>query len=646
MPKLSLIQRLWAMLLLLVLLASVTSLAANLLGARDYLQQQLSAQNADTANALALLISQHGAERGMGETLINASFDQGHFRRIRWQDARGQTVVDRDNPHQQTDAPTWFREWLPIAPKLGVASINRGWQQAGELRVESDLGYAYASLWQSALHTLAGLVGVVLLTGLVGSIDILRIRRQLDSVVEQARALSERRFMRIAIPSIPELSRVAQAMNLMVERLQSYLDHMASEIHQLRTSQDTDSSTGIPNRNVLQRAFENLQAREGAELSGQLLLLRILDLAELNARIGASRTDELLQRLANDLTAIAATFKGAIAARLRGADFALLCPGMDNGQADRLAERLLQQCSRYESMGLADRQDIANLGLTAFNGKESFGNVLSRASQALTQACAAGNSLSSRQDGSVPSASEYDWRQLITRACAEQRLALRYFPVVDAHGRTLWQEGMLYLPAANTNDSIGALQLLSHSLRLGISQLPDLLAVDKACQMAATQRTAVNLSPASLHEPGFTARVMQRVQTLPPQRLNFEFHEMALKEHWDAFSAFCRSATEQQQAVAVEISGNDLALVARLGETGITYLVVDGMLTRGISHDAGREAVVKGLLQMGTIMGIKLIAKGVIDSADGEVLARLGVWGLTGPAIGNNFPPAGIRAEH
>lgn len=71
----TLIQRLWLLLLLLVFLAFSGTLLANL-NARSYLEQQLTEQNANTANSLALMVSQQRAEGRSAETLISATFDQ------------------------------------------------------------------------------------------------------------------------------------------------------------------------------------------------------------------------------------------------------------------------------------------------------------------------------------------------------------------------------------------------------------------------------------------------------------------------------------------------------------------------------------------------------------------------------------------
>ena len=114
----TLIQRLWLLLLLLVFLAFSGTLLANLMNARSYLEQQLTEQNANTANSLALMVSQQRAEPVMAETLISATFDQGHYRLIRWQGSTGQVRVERQRSTQEPG-------WLPRLLELRAPQVHR-----------------------------------------------------------------------------------------------------------------------------------------------------------------------------------------------------------------------------------------------------------------------------------------------------------------------------------------------------------------------------------------------------------------------------------------------------------------------------------------------------------------------------------------
>ncbi|MCG9026821.1 EAL domain-containing protein [Laribacter hongkongensis] len=627
----TLIQRLWLLLLLLVFLAFSGTLLANLMNARSYLEQQLTAQNANTANSLALMVSQQRAEPVMAETLISATFDQGHYSLIRWQSSTGQVRVERQ---RSTQEPGWLPRLLELRPQPGRAMINAGWMQAGDILVETDPGVAYASLQKSLLQTLMWLLLAGLVTGAIGSRSILRLRSDLNRVTEQAQAISNHRFFQIPEPPVPELAQVVQAMNRMVAHLQSYLAGLTREVDTLRRERLTDRTTGVANREALEQTYSSLQAQEGGA-SGWLLLLRAASLTELNQRLGGQRADALLKHLAQLLEQASQRGRHGLAARLRGADFALLCPEIDQTQAESLARQLAGELALCQQMGLSDQENVAHMGLTPFAPGESLPALLGRANHALTQAEAQGvNRWQLDSSNAVPVSSEHDWRELIETACRQHELQLRWYPVIGRDRQVRWQEGMLYRPAQGSEPAINALRLLSHSLRLNLTHLPDLAALHCALQAHDVGPVrAINLSPASLAHPRFLPSITESLGSVRGLQLSFEFHEIGLTEHWEAFLAFSQAIRMLGHRVAVEILGHNLELVARLNSSGISYLVIDGSLTRDIDQDAGRQNLLRGLLRMTGLMSVELIAKGVSRPEDLATLIELGVDGLTGPAV-------------
>jgi methyl-accepting chemotaxis protein len=276
--KFSLVQRLWLLLLFLMTLSIGGALIANLLNARSYLEQQLTAQNADTANSLALMVTQYKADPVMAQTLLNAAFDQGHYAEIRWENARGVSTIRLRNPVGNPDTPQWFRSLLPLTPEPGMAQVSNGWLQAGRIVVTAHLGYAYSSLWHGATQTVFWLSFIGLIAAFLGSMDIRRLRQQLGAVVQQAHDISEQRFVQIPIPRIPELAEVVRAMNQMVKRLQNYLLALRDEVDRLRLEVLTDNRTGLPNREAFNQGFISLLEVQDDPISGYVLLIRVAGL--------------------------------------------------------------------------------------------------------------------------------------------------------------------------------------------------------------------------------------------------------------------------------------------------------------------------------------------------------------------------------
>jgi EAL domain-containing protein (putative c-di-GMP-specific phosphodiesterase class I)/GGDEF domain-containing protein len=640
--KLSLIQRLWLLLLFLVTLSIGSALISNLLSARSYLEQQLTAQNADTANSLALMVTQYKADPVMAQTLLNAAFDQGHFAEIRWDSPQGPASIRLRNPNGNQGVPVWFRSILPLAPAQGVAQVSNGWLQAGRIVVTAHLGYAYTSLWHGATQTVFWLSLIGLLAALLGSLDIRRLRRQLGAVVQHAHDISEQRFVQIAIPSIPELAEVVRAMNHMVKRLQDYLYALRDEVDRLRKEVLTDSRTGLPNREAFEKGFSSLLAGQDDPLSGYLLLIRVAGLSELNQRLGGATTDALLKRIADDLSELCQAHQGWIATRLRGADFALTCPELSLDGACALATELCGQWSFYQSMGLTDQSGVGHIGLSAFQSGDAIAQVLGRASQSLTLAEAQALNSWKMDDGAgknLIKTSDLDWKLLIEQSCRDNSLALRWYPVCDPQGVILWHEAMLFRPQTETTSQMSALRLVSQALRLGLAWRLDVKALSMALRHGPDGKLAVNMSPASLQHPDFVPQVLHLLHQYPQRQVNFEFHETGLEEHWEAFKAFSQALRPAGHRLAVEIQGHNMALVARTHDASIAYLVLDNTLTQGIANDEGRSALLRGLLKMASLMSVHLEAKGINTAQDVHALVEMGVHCLTGPAVSQTLLP-------
>jgi EAL domain-containing protein (putative c-di-GMP-specific phosphodiesterase class I) len=166
----------------------------------------------------------------------------------------------------------------------------------------------------------------------------------------------------------------------------------------------------------------------------------------------------------------------------------------------------------------------------------------------------------------------------------------------------------------------------------------DINTLQLALQQGPGGCLAVNMSPASLQYPDFLPAILQLLQRYPERQINFEFHETGLDEHWEHFVAFSRAIRPAGHQLAVEIQGHNLALVARTHEASISYLVLDSTLTQGIHADEGRAALLRGLLRMAALMGVRLEAKGISNAEDATALVEMGVHRLTGPAITDTGP--------
>jgi len=496
------------------------------------------------------------------------------------------------------------------------------------------------ALWNSALKLLIWFAVGGCLVGLLGMQLLRRIRKPLDAMVGQAQAISERRFIRIAEPSIPELKSLASAMNTMVDRLKAMFAEEAAHLEQVRREAMLDSLTGLANRACFMTRLAAALSDDDAPTSGVLIMLRLADLAGINKRAGRETADELLRRIGLVLNELAGDKANATAARLNGADFALLLPGIQDPAPP--AEKLLHALNGLVAAGLIDSERIGHVASGIYLHGQSSANLLARVDGALATAEAQSGLAWCRaeSDGDQGASSHADWKILLDGAIQSQRLRLIDFPVAGNRGQLLHLECPLRLQAVENGDWLAAGSFMPMASRLAMTTELDLAAVRLALERiaAGAPAVAVNLSGESIVEAAFRARLFAQIanrKELAP-RLWLEVSEMGAFKHFDEFQAFCAAVRPLGCRLGIEHFGRQFGEIGRLPRLGLDYLKIDGSFIRAIDTNAGNQAFIKGLCSIAHNIGLTVIAEGVHTAEELSILPALGFDGATGPAVPRN----------
>ena len=117
---------------------------AKLQSTRSFLIDQLESHAQDTATSLGLSISQYEIDEDVTviETMVNAVFDRGYYRIVRYSDVQGNVLVERVLEVKIENVPQWFISLIPLKTPEASANVMIGWRQAGTVYVKSHPGYA------------------------------------------------------------------------------------------------------------------------------------------------------------------------------------------------------------------------------------------------------------------------------------------------------------------------------------------------------------------------------------------------------------------------------------------------------------------------------------------------------------------------
>ena len=636
----SLFRQLWLAVIVSTLIAFVGSFAVSMMTARQYLEEQLAIKNNDNAASLALSMSQMEKDPVTLELQVAALFDSGQYARIQVRDPEGLTLIEKTSPAVSDDVPAWFARLFPIASRPGSAQISTGWTQFGTVELVSHNRFAYRELWQGGWRLLMWFSLGGVLAGFLGMQILRRIKRPLDAVVGQARAISDRRFIRIEEPATPELKSLARAMNVMVGRVKAMFEEEASRLEQVRREATLDPLTGLANRAYFVNRLAIALNDEDAPTRGSLIMLRLADLAGINRCAGREPADEVLRRTGAALRELAEKNPGAEAARLNGADFTLLLPGQNDPQP--ACQQLLAALQSLVAAQLLPENAIGHLGSSVYQHNEPVPQLLARVDAALAAAELQGPLAAQHvaEQSHCSASTQADWRSILTDALKDQRLRLIEFPVADSNGLLLHLECPLRLQAEESGDWINAGSFMPVASRLSMTSELDLAAVKLALDRLASglPAVAVNLAGASLIVPDFTPRLLSLLQQRRELagKLWLEVAESGAFQYFDAFLAFSLALRPLGCRLGIEHFGRQFSQIGRLHDIGLDYLKVDGSFIRNIHADNGNQAFLKGLCNIAHGIGLTVIAEGVNNAEELATLPALGFDGATGPAVSRN----------
>jgi diguanylate cyclase (GGDEF)-like protein len=583
----------------------------------------------------------------MVELMVSSIFDSGYYASIRVIDlATGKPLVERHTEVQSDGVPQWFVQLSGIAPATAEALVSRGWQQAARVEVTSHPMFAIARLWQSTLGTFLWLLLCGLVSGVVGALVLRRQLRPLDYMVEQSHAIARREFLSLSsLPSTPELRRVVQAMNQMVEKLKALFEEEARRSERLRREAYLDSLTGLANRRYFDMQLQSRLSGEEEISQGYLALLRVCDLAGLNQRLGGQRTDQLLKALADLLAAQSANRPDALLARCRGGEFAVLLPGLVREEAERFATQLENALASLARTGATDVEPVARIGLAPFATGDSAQELMALADEALTQAvgrtdacwaCVGHHGVAlAVEQGQV-------WRELIDNALHQERLQLFFQPVVStrAPAHVLHYKVLSRLPDAD-GTLLAAGRFLPWVERFGWTARLDLVMLRLALRQMTGhgERLAVSLSSTTLGNSDAMEQVFGLLRGNEPlgPRLTLELEETGLPDQ-----ASLETLTRRLRALGFSLSlqhfGGRFSMIGNLSRLGLAWLKIDGSHIREIDRETDKRLFIEAIQRAANSIDLPVIAERVETQGELQVLLEMGIEGAQGRLLGEPGP--------
>jgi len=213
------------------------------------------------------------------------------------------------------------------------------------------------------------------------------------------------------------------------------------------------------------------------------------------------------------------------------------------------------------------------------------------------------------------------------RTALDFDISMAFQPIVDVEQRSIFA----YEALVRGTDGAPAESILARvndSNRYAFDQRCRVRAVELAAALGMQQMLSINFMPNAVHEP---ARSLRR--TLETAlRTGFSVSQIIFEtteDHHEHDDELLRNIFSTYRMhgfkTALDGFGAGYADLNLLADFQPDFLKIDMGLVQGIERDRARQTIVGAVAAIGTLLGIRVIAKGIEDARSVSLLHHLGI---------------------
>ncbi|MCU7918483.1 MAG: EAL domain-containing protein [Candidatus Thiodiazotropha sp. (ex Epidulcina cf. delphinae)] len=511
--------------------------------------------------------------------------------------------------------------------------------------VEAPLQKAFA---ETLLVTLAAaiLAGIVLFLALRWLVVIpIRILTEATEVIGEGNLGVE-----VPYHSTDELGKLADSVRSMAKDLRSSKEDVEYMAYH-------DQLTGLPNRRMFREMLDQaiLRAQRHDE-SLAMLFLDLDDFKRVNDVYGHAVGDELLRGYTHRLeSCLRQTDKIArpILSRMGGDEFLILLESISGADGTgKVAERILQDLKQPLIVGGRKHHVTVSIGITLYPDDGYVPDELIRqADMAMYLAKAQGkgayrffsDSLNRRAVRRAELSDE------LRHAIDQDEFYLVYQPQVElATSRLIGVEALLRWES----DALGAVPPAEFIPVAEESRLIEGIGawvLQRVSEQAKAWRNkglpnftiSINVSSLQLHSLQAVEKLKTAIQSAAKEDIQFELEltETALMSSPAEMSEILRGLHGCGARISLDDFGTGYSSLTYLRRLAINTLKIDSSFVSDIPQDQDAVAIVRAVVAMGQSLGLRVIAEGVEEPAQGRFLSRLGCDAAQGYLCGKPMSP-------
>ncbi|EMA4503258.1 cyclic di-GMP phosphodiesterase [Enterobacter hormaechei] len=419
----------------------------------------------------------------------------------------------------------------------------------------------------------------------------------------------------------------------------------------LRVLANTDTITGLPNRNAIHELISDaITARGGTQVG--VVYLDLDNFKKVNDAYGHMFGDQLLQAVA--LAILSCLDEGQTLARLGGDEFIVMATDTSQGALEAMASRILTRLRQPFRIGLIEVYTGCSLGIALApqhgNDRES---VIRNADTAMYTAKENGRGkfcvFSPEMNQRV---FEYLWLDTnLRKALDNDQLLIHYQPKMTWRGEVRSLEALVRWQSPERG-LIPPMEFISYAEESGlIVPLGRWVMLDVVRQVAKwrdkgiNMRVAVNVSARQLADQTIFSDLKQALKDLNFEYcpIDVELTESCLIENEELALSVIQQFSRLGAQIHLDDFGTGYSSLSQLARFPIDAIKLDQSFVRDIHKQSVSQSLVRAIVAVAQALNLQVIAEGVESAKEDAFLTKNGVNERQGYLFAKPMPAAAFE---
>ncbi|EOZ9345692.1 cyclic di-GMP phosphodiesterase [Enterobacter hormaechei] len=419
----------------------------------------------------------------------------------------------------------------------------------------------------------------------------------------------------------------------------------------LRVLANTDTITGLPNRNAIHELISDAITARGDTQVG-VVYLDLDNFKKVNDAYGHMFGDQLLQAVA--LAILSCLDEGQTLARLGGDEFIVLATDTSQGALEAMASRILTRLRQPFRIGLIEVYTGCSLGIALApqhgNDRES---VIRNADTAMYIAKENGRGkfcvFSPEMNQRV---FEYLWLDTnLRKALDNDQLLIHYQPKMTWRGEVRSLEALVRWQSPERG-LIPPMEFISYAEESGlIVPLGRWVMLDVVRQVAKWRdkginlRVAVNVSARQLADQTIFSDLKQALKDLNFEYcpIDVELTESCLIENEELALSVIQQFSRLGAQIHLDDFGTGYSSLSQLARFPIDAIKLDQSFVRDIHKQSISQSLVRAIVAVAQALNLQVIAEGVESAKEDAFLTKNGVNERQGYLFAKPMPAAAFE---